>query len=73
MNNYSFFSASGNDFIVINLSYNPVTAHMDWADALLKANPSRRGIVVQPYILNIDNSWNTRHSIPPSRTIPTCS
>ena len=25
-NNYSFFSASGNDFILINLGYNPVTA-----------------------------------------------
>ena len=30
---------------------------MDWADALLKANPSRRGIVVSHSILNIDNSW----------------
>ena len=25
-NNYSFFSASGNDFILINLGYNPLTA-----------------------------------------------
>ena len=26
MNNYSFFSASGNDFILINLQYSPTTA-----------------------------------------------
>jgi VCBS repeat-containing protein len=56
-NNYSFFSASGNDFILINLGYNPSTTYMDWADALLKANPTKRGIVVSHSIINIDNSW----------------
>jgi hypothetical protein len=56
-NTYSLFSASGNDFIMINLQYSPGTAILDWADALLKANPGRRGIVVQHDILNIDNSW----------------
>ena len=56
-NNYSFFSASGNDFILINLQYSPGTAQLDWADALLKANPTRRGIVVQHDILNIDNNF----------------
>ena len=31
---------------------------MDWADALLKANPTRRGIVVShSRSFNIDNSW----------------
>ncbi len=62
LNNYSLFSASGNDFILINLQYSPTTANLDWADALLKANPNRRGIVVQHNILNTDNSWNSQTS-----------
>jgi hypothetical protein len=61
-NTYSLFSASGNDFILINLKFAPGTAILDWADALLKANPTRRGIVVQHNILNVDNSWNHRTS-----------
>jgi len=59
-NNYSFFSAGGMDFILINLQYNSTSAHLDWADALLKANPGRRGIVEQHNILNVDNSWNNQ-------------
>jgi hypothetical protein len=59
-NNYSFFSASGMDFIIINLQYNSTTAHLDWADGLLKANPDRRGILVQHNILNTDNSWQNQ-------------
>lgn len=59
---YSFFSASGNDFIVINLDFNPITDVIGWADALLKAYPERRGIVVQHDILNVDNSWNNQAS-----------
>ncbi len=50
------------DFILINLQYNPTTAQLDWADALLKANPGRRGIVAQHNILNTDNSWNSQTS-----------
>ncbi|MEZ5105132.1 MAG: DNRLRE domain-containing protein [Draconibacterium sp.] len=61
-NNYSLFSESGMDFIVINLQYSPTTAMLDWADALLKANPDRRGIYVQHNILNIDNSWQSQTS-----------
>ena len=60
LNNYSLFSASENDFILINLQYNASTAQLDWADALLKANSNRRGIVVQHNILNTDNSWNNQ-------------
>ena len=59
-NNYSFFSASGMDFIVINLQYNPTTAQLDWADALLKTNSTRRGIVESHSILNTDNSWSNQ-------------
>ena len=62
-NNYSLFSASGMDFILINLQYSPSTAQLDWADALLKANPDRRGIVAQHNILNTDNSWNSQTSL----------
>ena len=56
-NNYSLFSAGGMDFIMINLQYNAGSGALDWADALLKANPNRRGIVEQHDILNVDNSW----------------
>ncbi len=55
-NNYSLFSASGMDFILINLQYNSTSAHLDWADGLLKEHPDRHGIVVQHNILNTDNS-----------------
>jgi hypothetical protein len=54
-NNYQFFSASGLDFIVINLAYNSNTAGnqavMDWADALLKAHPNRRAIVTSHWLI----------------------
>jgi len=56
-NNYSFFSAGGMDFILINLQYNAGTGALDWADALLKANSTKRGIVEQHDILNTNNSW----------------
>ena len=56
-NSYSFFSASGMEFILINLEYNPSSAVLDWADALLKVNPSRRGIVESHSIININNDW----------------
>jgi hypothetical protein len=56
-NNYSLFSASGMDFILINLEYNAATARLNWADDLLKTYSSRRGIVVQHDILNTNNSW----------------
>ncbi len=59
-NNYQLFSASGLDFIIIHLEYNdgPLAGYqavLDWADALLKAYPNRRGIVTCHYILNAGN------------------
>jgi hypothetical protein len=55
-NNYQLFSAGGMDFIIINLMYNNSTAGnqlvMDWADALLKANPNRRAIVTSHFLIN---------------------
>jgi hypothetical protein len=56
-NNYSLFSASGMDFILVNLQYNPNPAMLAWADSLLKAYAGRRGIVVCHAMLNVDNSW----------------
>jgi uncharacterized repeat protein (TIGR02543 family) len=61
-NSYSFFSASGMDFILINLQYSPTSDQVTWADGLLKANPDRRGIVVQHDILNTNDSWNNQSS-----------
>ena len=56
-NNYQFFSASGIDFIVINLGYNPNPAGnqpvMDWADALLKAYPERRAIITSHWLVGL--------------------
>ncbi|NLE58925.1 MAG: DNRLRE domain-containing protein, partial [Planctomycetes bacterium] len=56
-NNYSLFSVGGMDFILINLDYEASAAALDWADALLKANSSRRAIVESHDQLNLDDSW----------------
>jgi len=56
-NNYSLFSASAMDFILINLQYNPTTSMLDWADARLKQYSTRRAIVASHSILNIDNTF----------------
>ena len=50
--NYQFFSASGMDFIVIHLKYNAGSTQINWADALLKANPTRRAIVTSHEIMS---------------------
>jgi hypothetical protein len=53
-NNYQLFSASGLDFIVINLAYrsSPDQTILDWADTLLKAHPNRRAIITSHWIVN---------------------
>ncbi|MGC8877657.1 MAG: metallophosphoesterase [Anaerolineae bacterium] len=56
-NNYGLFSAGGMDFIVINLQYRPGGDILAWADALLKAYPDRRAIVVSHEILDVDASF----------------
>ena len=56
--NYTFFSASGMDFIVIDLEYtSPPTDLLEWADSLLKTYSYRRAIVVTHYILDTDGSF----------------
>ena len=58
--NYTLFSASGMDFIVINLDYtNPAAGLLDWADQLLKDNGDRRAIVVTHYILNTNGTFGS--------------
>ena len=54
-NNYALFSASGMDFIVINLEYNPSANVRNWANALLGTYSNRRAIIVSHYIINIGN------------------
>ena len=50
-NNYTFFSSSGMDFIVINLGWEPSINEIKWANDLLKAHKNHRAIVVSHYIL----------------------
>jgi len=54
-NNYTLFSASGMDFIVMNLEYNPSANVRNWANALLGTYSTRRAIVVSHYIINVGN------------------
>jgi hypothetical protein len=56
-NNYTLFSASGLDFIVISMEYStsPDQADLQWADDLLKAYPNRRGIMVSHHTVNTGN------------------
>lgn len=56
-NHYNLFSAGGMDFIVISIAYDatPDQPVLDWADALLKANPNRRAIVATHYGVGAGN------------------
>jgi hypothetical protein len=68
-NSYQLFSASGMDFIVINLQYNlsyypdKALAILTWADTLLKNNSNRRAIVVTHYLLNTSNEFSADGSL----------
>ncbi|MBL9182606.1 MAG: lamin tail domain-containing protein [Verrucomicrobiaceae bacterium] len=56
-NNYQLFSASGLDFIIINLEYRSSASQavLDWADALLKAHPNRRAIITSHWLISTGN------------------
>ncbi len=60
--NYSLFSISGMDFILINTRYNASSAVLNWVDARLKEHPDRRGIFVQHDILNVNNTFVNQNS-----------
>jgi hypothetical protein len=66
-NHYELFSASGMDFILINIAYmDPqydgaeLNSVLAWANGLLQTYSTRRGIVVSHYILNngFNASWS---------------
>ncbi len=56
-NNFILFTAGGIDFIVISLEYDTTqdVDDLEWADALLKAHPNRRGIVITHYLVGGGN------------------
>jgi len=56
-NHYEMFHASGMDFIVINLEYDPIQDQdvLNWADTILKTYSNRRAIVVSHYIIDGDD------------------
>ncbi len=61
-NQCQFFSASGLDFMVIYLEFGASTnaAVLNWANQLLQANPTRRGIVVSHYLLESTGAWSAQ-------------
>ncbi|MGE3180998.1 MAG: hypothetical protein AB7N71_05155 [Phycisphaerae bacterium] len=56
-NSYYFFSASGLDFLVIHLEFDPTpsAAVLAWAENLLQTHPNHRGIVVTHYLTGTGN------------------
>lgn len=56
-NNYQLFSASGLDFVVVNMEYRPSANQgvLDWADSVLKAFPNRRAIVTSHWLIGTGN------------------
>src|SRR5258708_28821159 len=66
-NHYELFSASGMDFIVINIAYmdpqyngTELNSVLAWANGLLQTYSNRRGIVVSHYLINngFNASWS---------------
>ncbi|NQW99417.1 metallophosphoesterase [bacterium] len=56
-NNHILFRAGGVDFIVISLEFDntPDTQDLAWADGLLKAHPTRCGIVISHWTVGTGN------------------
>ena len=54
MNNYSLFSASGMDFLVLSLELNAPDVTLDWAKRVLAAYPTRRAIVATHSFVNVN-------------------
>jgi hypothetical protein len=61
---FTLFGASGLTFIVISMEYDtaPGAAVLSWADSLLKAYPTRRGIICVHSLIGTGNpaSWSTQ-------------
>src|SRR5579864_7363228 len=68
-NHYVLFSASGMDFILINIAYmDPqfdgpeLNSVLAWANNLLQTHSTRRGIIVSHYLINdgLNASWSNQ-------------
>ena len=60
-NNYTFFSVSGINFIVINLGWQPNIKEIEWADKLLKTYSKHKAIIVSHFILtNYEKSFSSQ-------------
>ena len=62
-NHYELFSASGMDFLVVNLEWDENVAHPEfitWANSILQSFPNRRAIVVTHYVC--DDGFNAAFS-----------
>src|SRR5467141_1932861 len=62
-NHYELFSASGMDFVVVNLEWDENVAHPEfitWANTILQTFPDRRAIVVTHYVC--DDGFNAAFS-----------
>jgi hypothetical protein len=61
-NHYQLFSASSFDFISISLEYDTQadTNVLRWADSLLKAYPTRRGIVSSHWLINSNGTFSAQ-------------
>jgi concanavalin A-like lectin/glucanase superfamily protein/Big-like domain-containing protein/K319-like protein len=63
-NSFQLFSASGMDFIIIHLEYDPSAnpAVLSWANNLLQTNSNRRAIVVSHFLINTGNpgTWGAQ-------------
>ncbi len=64
-NHFQLFSASGIDFISISFEYDPLQDLnvTNWADSLLKAYPTRKGIVSSHWIINANASFSAQGQI----------
>jgi len=58
-NHFQLFSASGLDFIIVHIEFDPAqdTNVLNWADALLKQYSDRRAIIVSHFILAIGGNF----------------
>jgi hypothetical protein len=58
-NNYILFTASGLDFIVINLEYNPVPSAslVSWVQSLLTTYANRRAIIGSHFLINTGGAF----------------
>ncbi|MEO8088246.1 MAG: LamG-like jellyroll fold domain-containing protein, partial [Bacteroidota bacterium] len=58
-NNYSYFSASGLDFMMLNFEYNPnpPIALLNWGRSLIQANPTKRAIIGTHALLDLNGNF----------------